>query len=231
MHNSPCLKHRSSGRVLKVLLIVLTFCCLAHCRHVSVDGSKIGLPVNLDEIEKQINAFVPDPARPDDPFILVTLKEALKGGRERNGGIGACLVREATGEIVEWSHNRQYEPHFRSDLHAEMDLLNRYEERMRITRSRDPKDPSFRNPRNMNGLVLYTSVEPCPMCLTRIINAGVKKVYYALTDDNGGMAHRFDNLPPFWRSMAQGMILEPARCSPELKDLAKQLFRPMSIKR
>jgi cytosine deaminase len=83
----------------------------------------------------------------------------------------------------------------------------------------------------MTGLVLYTSVEPCPMCLTRIINAGVKKVYYALTDDNGGMAHRFDNLPPFWRSMAQGIILEPAHCSPELKEIAQKLFRPMFMQK
>jgi cytosine deaminase len=231
MHNSPFLKNRFPGRVGKALLIILMLCCFAHCRHVPIDGNEIGLPVNLDEIEKQIKAFVPDPTYPDNPFILVTLKEALIGGRERNGGIGACLIREATGEIVERSHNRQYEPHFRSDLHAEMDLLNRYEERMRITRSRNPKDPTFRNPRNMTGLILYTSVEPCPMCLTRIINAGVKKVYYALPDDNGGMAQRFDNLPPFWRSMAQGIILEPARCSPELKEIAQKLFRPMFLQK
>ena len=231
MHHGPCLKPCSPFQVAKALLIILMLCCLTHCRHVPVDGNKIGLPVNLDEIEKKINTFAPDPTYTDDPFILVTLKEALMGGRERNGGIGACLVRETTGEVMERSHNRQYEPYFRSDLHAEMDLLNRYEERARITRSRDPKDPTFRNPRNMTGLVLYTSVEPCPMCLTRIINAGVKKVYYALTDDNGGMAHRFDNLPPFWRSMAQGIILEHARCSPELKEIAQKLFRPMFMQK
>jgi cytosine deaminase len=231
MNNSSYLKHCSLVQMTKSLLIVLVICFLAHCQHVPVDGNKIGLPVNLDEIEKQINAFIPNPAYSDDPFILVTVKEALMGGKERNGGIGACLVREATGEIVERGHNRQYEPYFRSDLHAEMDLLNRYEERMRLKRSRDPKDLSYRNPRNMNGLILYTSVEPCPMCLTRIINAGVKKVYYALTDDNGGMAHRFDNLPPFWQSMAQSIILEPTRCSPELKEIAQKLFRPMFMQK
>jgi len=231
MNNTFYQKHLRLNRLALTLLIALTFCCLSYCQHALVDASKIGAPANLDEIEKKVNAFIPDPAYPDDPFILVAVKEALLGGRERNGGIGACLVRETTGEIVERSHNRQYEPYFRSDLHAEMDLLDRYEKRVRLKRSRDPQDPTFRNPRNMNGLILYTSVEPCPMCLTRIINAGVKKVYYAVTDDNGGMAHRFDNLPPFWQSMAQGMILESARCSPELKEIAQKLFRPMFMQK
>ncbi len=90
-------------------------------------------------------------------------------------GIGACLVREATGEILERGRNSQYEPYFRSDLHAEMDLLDRWEERMRLTRSRDPREATYLDPRAAEGIVLYTSVEPCPMCLTRIINSGIKR--------------------------------------------------------
>jgi cytosine deaminase len=182
---------------------------------------------HLEAIERQINAYIPDSRYPDDPFVLATLREALRGARERNGGIGACLVEKATGRIVEGGHNSQYEPYFRSDLHAEMDLLTRYEERMRISRSRNPDDPTYRNPRRMQGLVLYSSLEPCPMCLTRIINAGVKEVYYAAPDKNGGMASRIDDLPPFWKAMARNMLIAPARCSPELAAIAADLFRPM----
>ena len=209
----------------RVLLIAIVFLSFATFQNVLADENKTFGPFDLGEMEKKVAAFVPDVRYPDDPFILVTLKEALMGNRERNGGIGACLVVEKTGEVVERTHNRQYEPYFRSDLHAEMDLLTRYEERVRLTRTRDPESPFYRNPRNMTGLVLYTSVEPCPMCLTRIINAGVKKVYYAASDPEGSMAGRA--LPPFWRAMAQDMVLEPARCSPELKILALKPFRPM----
>jgi cytosine deaminase len=67
------------------------------------------------------------------------------------------------------------------------------------------------------------------MCLTRIINAGIKKVYYAAPDINGGMASRFESLPPFWKGMAAGMVLEPARCSPALADISARLFRPMHM--
>jgi cytosine deaminase len=69
------------------------------------------------------------------------------------------------------------------------------------------------------------------MCLTRIINAGIKKVYYAAPDPAGGMATRFDELPPFWKGMARGMVLGPARCSPGLKALAQKLFRPMFMQK
>jgi tRNA(adenine34) deaminase len=184
-----------------------------------------GLP-DLDAIEKRINAYVADKQYPDDPFVLVCVREALAGGREKNGGIGACLVDEATGKIVEVGHNRQYEPYFRSDLHAEMDLLTRYEERIKARRIMD-SSLSIEVQRKMEGMVLYTSVEPCPMCMSRIINARLKKALYAAPDPTGGMAHKIQDLPTFWRELASGRVYEQARCSPELADIAKALFRPM----
>lgn len=211
-------------------LLLLSLLPLPACQHAPPGGHvPAARLLYLEEIEKDMNAFTPDPRYPDDPFVLVTVREAMAGARERNGGIGACLVKEETGEVLEKSHNRQYEPYFRSSLHAEMDLLDRFEERMRLTRSRDPRDPTYLDPRAAAGIVLYTSVEPCPMCLTRIINAGIKKVYYAAPDINGGMARRFESLPPFWKGMAEGMVLEPARCSPALTDIAARLFRPMHV--
>lgn len=212
----------------KMLCILMALLFSAGCEHTPARNREpAAAAFDLNVLEIRINNYHPDPRYPDDLFVLVTVREGLLGGRERNGGIGACLVRKATGEIIERGHNRQYEPYFRSDLHAEMDLLDRYEERVRKTRSRNPKDPTFRNPRNMQGLVLYTSLEPCPMCLGRIINAGVKEVYYAAPDVNGGMASRFKDLPPSWKAMAKGMVIGPARCSPELQEIALDLFRPM----
>jgi tRNA(adenine34) deaminase len=206
--------------------VFLVSLMLISCEHAHLSANRVGIRSDIDTLEKEVQTAQVDLAYRDDPFVLVAIREALKGIKEGNGGIGACLVKESTGEVIEKGHNRQYEPYFKSDLHAEMDLLDRYEERIRLTRSRDPKDATFRNPRNMTGLVLYTSVEPCPMCMGRIINAGVEKVYYAAVDEAGGMATRFEALPPFWKGMAEGMLLEPARCSPRLRSLALKLFRP-----
>ncbi|RPI71730.1 MAG: nucleoside deaminase [Desulfobacteraceae bacterium] len=171
----------------------------------------------LAEIEKAVQAFSPDPRYAHDPFILITLQEAIAAKHEQSGGIGACLVRESTGEIVTRGHNRQFSPYFRSDLHAEMDLMNRYEDRIQALRTEG-------NPRRVEGLVLFSSVEPCPMCLTRIINFGVAKTYYAAPDPTGGMVHKMNDLPPFWKEAAEGRIYAEADCSPALKALAARLF-------
>jgi len=39
---------------------------------------------------------------------------------------------------------------------------------------------------------LYVSLEPCPMCAGAIINARIKNVYYAATDESSGGISRFN---------------------------------------
>ena len=168
---------------------------------------------SLEELEKRVASFNPDPNYRDDEAALVALQEAVAAAKEGNYGIGACLVNEKTGEVVQRGHNRIFSPYFRSDLHAEMDTLTRYEQRVK---AQTPK---------VEGLVLYTSLEPCPMCLARIITAGVQKVYYLAPDPHGGMVHLFKNLPPIWQKLAEGRIYEPAICSPELKNIANDIFK------
>ena len=168
---------------------------------------------SMEELEKRIASFKPDPTYRDDKAALVTLQEAVAATKEGNYGIGACLVNEKTGEVIQRGHNRIFSPYFRSDLHAEMDVLTGYEQKVK---AQTPK---------VEGLVLYTSLEPCPMCLTRIITAGVQKVYYLAPDPNSGMVHIFKNLPPIWQKIAERRIYEPSQCSPELKDIANDVFK------
>ncbi len=213
------------NRFLSVFLLVFLLAQL------SFPGNEQNKAPFLDiaEIERRIQSYVPNGQYPDDPFILVAVQEALIALKENNGSVGACLVEESTGKIVERGHNRQFDPHFRSDLHAEMDLLTRYEERIQAKKIANSSIPQSIQ-RKVDGLVLYTSVEPCPMCLARIINSRISKTYYAAPDPTGGMAQRMANLPPFWQELASGNLFEPARCSPELVAIAKAQFRPMSKK-
>jgi cytosine deaminase len=183
----------------------------------------------IDDFEKEIANYKPDPKYPDDAYIIITIKEAIAAKREGNGPIGVCLVREKDGMILETGHNRQNVPHFRSDLHAEMDMLTRYENRIKMQRTVDGKPV---NPRIMyQGTVLYSSLEPCLMCLTRIINAGIPKVYYAAFDDPRGVAKNLQCLPSYWREILEkNMKYETAKCSPRLKEIAGAIFF-MSMKK
>ncbi len=178
-----------------------------------------GGQTGLAGLKARIEALKADPAYPDDPYALETIHEAYAALSAKSGGIGACLVDERTGRVIECGRNRQYSGYFRSDLHAEMDLLNRYEDRMQ-----KPLASMGGNPRACEGLVLYSSLEPCPMCLTRIINSGIKKMYYVAPDTEGGMVSRMQDLPPFWRRFAEGREFKEARCSPAMRDAAADLF-------
>ena len=169
-------------------------------------------------LEERVESYRIDPAYRDDPYGLIVVRHALKALKEGSGGIGACLVNSTSGEVVQHGWNRQYTEYFRSDLHAEMDLLNRYENRVKKTIEGGGK------PRSCENLVLVTSVEPCPMCLTRIINAGIKTMLYVVKDEQGGMVARMDSLPPFWRKFATDREFRRADCSPELRSVARDLF-------
>jgi tRNA(adenine34) deaminase len=174
----------------------------------------------LADLENRITRYTIQPGFPDDPYGLIVVKAALEAIKGESGGIGACLVDARTRQVVETGRNRQFTTYFRSDLHAEMDLLNRYENRVKKLRS--PRNGG--NPRECPHLLLISSVEPCPMCLTRIINSGIKTVLYVVEDKQGGMVTRLDQLPPFWREFAADREFRQADCSPELRQIALELF-------
>jgi len=167
----------------------------------------------ITELIKQIYSLKPHTDCPHDAFIFVTLEEAITAAQEGNFGVGAVLI-DGKGEILQRGHNRVFKPHMRSDIHAEMDVLTRFEERSR-----------HGNTRIMRDLALYTSLEPCPMCLARLITSGVGKVYYAATDSEGGMVSRLDQMPPIWQELASAQEFSLAQCSSKLSDIASAIFR------
>jgi tRNA(Arg) A34 adenosine deaminase TadA len=69
-------------------------------------------------------------------------------------GIGA-LILDAAGHVVAAGHNEICGPPFRSEAHAEMVVLSDFERRFPDSKK--------------DGLTLHTSLEPCPMCYTRIL--------------------------------------------------------------
>jgi len=205
----------------KSVRFILCF-CLFIC-FVAVDASQAVEPdvqQSIAEIEARIEAYVPDGNYRDDAFGLIVVKQAIISLKAGSGGIGACLVDAKTGRVVETGRNRQYRPYFRSDMHAEMDLLNRYEDRLK----KKGGFSSANDPRKCGDLILFTSTEPCPMCLTRIINSGIQRMYYINPDPDGGMAHCIEHLPKFWRDFAAGRDFRQAECSPVLRKIAADLF-------
>ena len=169
----------------------------------------------LNELEKKVSVFSPDSKYPHDKFILLTLQEAIAALKEGNWGIGAVLV-DKNNEIVQRGHNRLFSPYFRSDLHAEMDVLDKFEEQQRLQHQ---KEGALKR----KGFTLYVSLESCPMCLFRLLTAGIDYIYHAIPDPGGGGLYLLKNLPLGWRSLARGQKFALADISPNLLELARQV--------
>ena len=155
--------------------------------------------------------YHPRAQHPDDACAWLTCTLALDGIASDNFGVGAILV-DAGGQVVAQGHNRIFHPYFRSDRHAEMVVLEEWE-------NGRPQVPW------PGGLTLFTSLEPCPMCLVRLLNADVSRVLFAARDDRGGMVQRLNQLPPAWLELVQRKVFAQAQCSPELADAAGQIFQ------
>eukprot|EP00927_Polykrikos_kofoidii_P058154 TRINITY_DN52507_c0_g1_i1.p1 TRINITY_DN52507_c0_g1~~TRINITY_DN52507_c0_g1_i1.p1 ORF type:complete len:233 (+),score=36.92 TRINITY_DN52507_c0_g1_i1:70-699(+) len=150
--------------------------------------------------------------RPDDKVALRALVMAAEANEKRTYGVGAVLVDEA-GRVVCEGHNEVHIDGFRSDLHAEMVVMNKWE-------SAHPRCGG------MGKYTLITTLEPCPMCMTRLIFAGVGSVRHVCDDDVGGMVQRIESLPPVFQQLTQRQQQNwgKADCSPAFQALAFDIW-------
>lgn len=164
----------------------------------------------IEDWRSYLLTYQPHAEHPDDAYAWLTCALALEAVAQGNFGVGAVLVDEA-GHVLAQGHNEVFHPYFRSDRHAEMVVLDGWED-------------AHPEPPGPEPLTLYTSLEPCPMCLVRLSTSAVRKVFHVALDPPGGMVQRMEALPPFWAGLAEGKTFGPARCSPDLTRAADQLF-------
>ena len=104
-------------------------------------------------------------------FNEIAMKKAIEESKAnlsnnyKNGGpFGAVIVKD--GEIISSSHNTVIESNDPT-AHAEVNAIRKACQKL--------------NTHDLSGCILYTSAEPCPMCLSAIIWSNIKIVYYANT--------------------------------------------------
>jgi tRNA(Arg) A34 adenosine deaminase TadA len=118
----------------------------------------------------------------ENPFMQAAIEEALEGIEKGHGGPFGCVVVK-DGLIIGRGHNRVLEDND-STAHGEIIAIRSAEQRLK----------SY----DLSGCELYTTGEPCPMCLYAIMWANVEKVYYGCTiKDSAAIGFRdelFDKL-------------------------------------
>jgi len=166
----------------------------------------------LQEIEGRLEDYELSARHAHDAWALAACRQALLAARQNTYGVGAVLV-DPSGSVIVADHNHVHIGGFHSDLHAEMVVMNEFE--------RD-----LAGPVDLSAHTLVTSLEPCPMCMTRLIYAGVGTILHVAEDDLGGMVTRRDSLPPIFQEITarQNQVWAAADCSAELRSAALTIW-------
>ena len=118
----------------------------------------------------------------ENEYMTVAIEEAYTGIRNGHGGpFGSVIVKD--GKIVGAGHNMVLLNND-STAHGEISAIRNAEKNLETY--------------DLTGCELYTTGEPCPMCLYACLWANIVKVYYGCTiEDNSLIGFRdqaFDDL-------------------------------------
>lgn len=148
-------------------------------------------------------------------YMEEALKEAYEGIEKGHGGpFGAVIVKD--GKIVGRGHNRVLLKHDPT-CHGEMEAIRDACEKL--------------GSHDLSGCEIYTTAEPCPMCLGGILWANISKVYYGCTvDDTDKIGFRDDTFYEFLNGKSDILTLEENERK-ECQELFKKYTENKNAKR
>ena len=102
-------------------------------------------------------------------YMNIAKDSALEGITRGDGGPFGAVITSSDGKIIATGNNKVL---FLNDptAHAEIVAIRKACEELGTY--------------DLSGCILYTSCEPCPMCLSAIIWAKIDRVYYGCTRDD-----------------------------------------------
>lgn len=102
-------------------------------------------------------------------YMKIAKENADKGIKENEGGPFGAVIVDKQGNIIANGNNKvlsEKDP----TAHAEITAIREACKKL--------------NTYDLSDYILYTSCEPCPMCLSAIIWSNIKEVYYGCTKED-----------------------------------------------
>lgn len=112
-------------------------------------------------------------------YIKLAKESAENGIINNEGGPFGAVITDIEGNIISTGNNKVLKDNDPT-AHAEIVAI----------RNACGKLKTY----DLSNYILYTSCEPCPMCLSAIIWANIKKVYYACTKEDAASIGFRDNI-------------------------------------
>lgn len=111
-------------------------------------------------------------------YMQMAIDEARKGIRQGHGGPFASVIVNSQGVVIAQGHNMVL-CHHDATAHGEVSAIRLAGQRL--------------GTHDLSGCVIYTTGEPCPMCLCACMWANIAHVYYGCTiADNERIGFRDD---------------------------------------
>ena len=104
-------------------------------------------------------------------YMKMAREQAEKGMKSNEGGPFGAVITDKDGNIISVANNQVLKNNDPT-AHAEVQAIREACKKL--------------NTHDLSGYILYTSCEPCPMCLSAIIWANIKEVYYGCTKEDAG---------------------------------------------
>ncbi len=138
--------------------------------------------------------------------MLYTVKLAKAAKTAGNLPIGALITLD--GKIIAEGQNRLWHPVISPGRHAEIDALTNV-------------DPDLWA--RAKEMTLYTTLEPCLMCLSTILLHKIGHVIYGAEDPRGGALCTVGHMPPAFERFFKELKLT----GPALPEKCDELFHQM----
>lgn len=127
-----------------------------------------------------------------NPWMKEACDLAKEGMKKAEGGPFGAVILDPEGNIIGKGNNQvlsQKDP----TAHAEIVAIRQACEK--------------RNTYDLKGCTIYTSCQPCPMCLAAIIWANIQQVYYGCTKEEAGeIGFRDDQIYDFIKEKKMDLL-------------------------
>ena len=145
-------------------------------------------------------------------YMKIAKENADNGIANKEGGPFGAVITDKEGNIISNGNNRVLKNNDPT-AHAEVVAIREACKKL--------------NTYDLSECILYTSCEPCPMCLSAIIWANIKEVYYGCTkEDAGNIGFRDDIIYDYLKGNNKDLInlthLDREECLKTFKEYQKE---------
>lgn len=147
-----------------------------------------------------------------DEFMRRAIRLSLENVKKGGGPFGAVIVKD--GKVISAGTNNvtaKNDP----TAHAEVDAIRKAAKNLK----------NF----DLSGCELYTSCEPCPMCLSAIYWARISRIYYGSTKKDAAKIGFIDDF--IYKELGKPLAKRKLKISQHLRDEALMSFETWDMKK